>query len=104
MILNCLFDNAQQERLRVEQSEHLSNFLHFGEISQGAFPPMAPREEVLVGANPVGMVWYGLVWYGMVWYGMVLVGARGTPDPPCIISLGPRKGPTDHQLLSSECQ
>ena len=71
MILNCLFDNAQQERLRVEQSEHLSNFLHFGEISQGAFPPMAPREEVLVGANPVGMIWYGMVWYGMVRYGMV---------------------------------
>ena len=46
--LLCLVNNAEQEELRVEQSEHLSNFLQFGEISRAAFPPLAPREEPLV--------------------------------------------------------
>ena len=46
--LLCSLNNAEQEELRVEQSEHLSNFLQFGEISRAAFPPLAPREEALV--------------------------------------------------------
>ena len=46
--LLCWLDNAEQEELRVEQSEHLSNFLQFGEISPAAFPPLAPRVEALV--------------------------------------------------------